>query len=76
MRLNSKDTKRARRGVALIFALFTIAILFSISTTVVALSMHHRQDSQVMSYNDAALQAANWGLEAAINYMGQPVSGR
>ncbi len=72
MRLNSKDTKRARRGVALIFALFTIAILFSISTTVVALSMHHRQDSQVMSYNDAALQAANWGLEAAINYMGQP----
>ena len=70
--MNIKPKQKKQKGVALIFALFTIAILFSISTTVVALSMHHRQDSQVMSYNDAALQAANWGLEAAINYMGQP----
>lgn len=70
--MNIKSRPKKQKGVALIFALFTIAILFSISTTVVALSMHHRQDSQVLNYNDAALQAANWGIEAALNYMGQP----
>ena len=70
--MNIKSRTKKQKGVALIFALFTIAVLFSISTTVVALSLHHRQDTQVMSYNDAALQAANWGIEAAINYMGQP----
>ena len=70
--MNIKSRQKKQKGVALIFALFTIAILFSISTTVVALSMHHRQDSQVLNYNDAALQAANWGIEAALNYMGQP----
>ena len=70
--MNITRKPRVKKGVALIFALFTIAILFSISTTVVALSLHDSRATRVANYNDAALHAANWGIEAAINYMGQP----
>ncbi len=70
--MNITRKPRVKKGVALIFALFTIAVLFSISTTVVALSLHDSRTTRVANYNDAALHAANWGIEAAINYMGQP----
>ncbi|MGM9997897.1 MAG: hypothetical protein ACI38Q_00615 [Candidatus Bruticola sp.] len=70
--MNVTRRMRVKKGVALIFALFTIAILFSISTTVVALSLNDSRTTRTVNYNDAALHAANWGIEAAINYMGQP----
>lgn len=70
--MNITRRVKVKRGVALIFALFTIAVLFSIGTTVVALSLHDSRTTRVVNYNEAALHAANWGLEAAINYMGQP----
>lgn len=64
--------RKYKKGVALIFSMFVAALLAAMSTTVVAVSINHAKDSSVVSYNDAALQAANWGIEAAINYMGQP----
>lgn len=70
--MNITRRVKVKRGVALIFALFTIAVLFSIGTTVVALSLHDSRTTRVVNYNEAALHAANWGVEAAINYMGQP----
>lgn len=70
--MNITRRVKVKRGVALIFALFTIAVLFSIGTTVVALSLHDSRTTRVVNYNEAALHAANWGIEAAINYMGQP----
>lgn len=70
--MNIPKKSKKSKGVALVFALFTIALLFSISTTVVAMSLSHSRDTKVVNYNDAALHAANWGIEAAMNYMGQP----
>lgn len=70
--MNTRRDTLKRKGVALVFALFTIALLFSISTTIVAMSLSHSRDTRVVNYNDAALHAANWGIEAAVNYMGQP----
>lgn len=70
--MNITRKTKFKRGVALIFALFTIAVLFSIGTTVVALSLHDSRGTRTANYNEAALHAANWGIEAVINYMGQP----
>ncbi len=68
--MKMKPVSRRKRGVALVFALFTAALLVSMSATVVALSMRHARDGSVSNYTDQALQAANWGIEAVINYMG------
>lgn len=70
--MNITRKTKFKKGVALIFALFTIAVLFSIGTTVVALSLHDSKGTRTANYNEAALHAANWGIEAVINYMGQP----
>ncbi|MCR4783646.1 MAG: hypothetical protein K6A35_03905 [bacterium] len=67
---------RFKKGVALVFALMTIVILFSIATTVTAVSISNGRTTKTVSYNDFALQAANWGVEAAIEYMGQKGDGR
>lgn len=68
--MQTKPISRKKRGVALVFALFTAALLVSMSATVVALSIRHGRDGSVANYSDQALQAANWGIEATINYMG------
>lgn len=62
--------RRHPRGVALVFALFTIAILITMSATVVALAIRHGRAGTSTNDAEAALHAANWGLEATINYMG------
>ncbi len=59
-----------RRGVALVFALFTISLLVTMSATVVALAIRHGRTSHSHGYAEAALHAANWGVEATLNYMG------
>lgn len=64
--------RKYKKGVALIFSMFVAALLAAMSTTVVAVSINGTKDSAAVSYNDAALQAANWGIDAAINFMGQP----
>lgn len=66
---------RFKKGVALVFALMTIIILFSIANTVTAVSINNGRTTKTVSYNDFALQAANWGIEAAIEYMGQAGDG-
>ena len=73
--MNIVRTSKVKRGVALVFALMTIVILFSIATTVTAVSIKESKESRTVNYNDLALQAANWGLEAAIEYMGQNSNG-
>ena len=73
--MNIVRNNRVNKGVALVFALMTIIILFSIATTVTAVSLRESKDSRTVNYNDLALQAANWGIEAAIEYMGQSSDG-
>ncbi|MCR4783645.1 MAG: hypothetical protein K6A35_03900 [bacterium] len=74
--MNIVKNNRVNKGVALVFALMAIIVLFSIATTVTAVSMNHGKSTRTVSYNDFALQAANWGIEAAIEYMGQKGDGR
>jgi len=62
--------RKSRRGVALVFALFTISLLVTMSATVVALAIRHGRTSHSHGHAEAALHAANWGVEAALNYMG------
>ena len=68
MRVGSR--RRSRRGVALVFALFTIALLITMSATVVGLAIRHGRTGASSSNAEAALHAANWGIEASLNYMG------
>jgi hypothetical protein len=63
-----------RRGVALVFALFTIGLLITMSATVVGLAIRHGRTGLSSSNAEAALHAANWGVEAALNYMGMSVN--
>ncbi len=58
-----------RKGVALVFALFTAALLMSMSATVVALSISHAREGADVDYMQAAIHACNWATEAALNYV-------
>lgn len=62
--------KGRKRGIALVFAMFTTVVLITMSATVVALGIRHGQMSTATNHAEAALHAANWGLEATLNYMG------
>jgi len=66
--------RRSRRGVALVFALFTIGLLITMSATVVGLAIRHGRTGLSSSNAEVALHAANWGVEAALNFMGQSVN--
>ncbi|MBQ7529141.1 hypothetical protein IJT10_04490 [bacterium] len=70
MILVKTDKSKYKKGVALIFALFTIVVLCAISTTVTALAVNNSHDTKRFNANEYVLHAANWGIEAAINYMG------
>ncbi len=58
-----------RKGVALVFALFTAALLMSMSATVVALSISHAREGADVDYMQAAIHACNWATEATLNYV-------
>lgn len=62
--------KGRKRGIALVFAMFTTVVLITMSATVVALGIRHGQTSTATNHAEAALHAANWGVEATLNYMG------
>lgn len=59
-----------KRGVALVFAMFTTVVLITMSATVVALAIRHGQTGTSTNHAESALHAANWGIEATLNYMG------
>lgn len=58
----------------MVFALFTIGLLITMSATVVGLAIRHGRTGLSSSNAEAALHAANWGVEAALNYMGMSVN--
>lgn len=62
---------RRRRGIALILALFTTAILIILSVSFLVLAMGESRNSRTASYEAAAVQAANFGIGFTINYMGR-----
>lgn len=62
--------KGRRRGIALVFAMFTTVVLITMSATVVALAIRHGQTGTSTNHAESALHAANWGIEATLNYMG------
>lgn len=62
---------RRRRGIALILALFTTAILVILSVSFLVLAMGESRNSRTASYEGAAVQAANFGIGFVINYMGR-----
>ncbi len=62
---------RRHRGIALILALFTTAILVILSVSFLVLAMGESRNSRTASYEGAAVQAANFGIGFVINYMGR-----
>ena len=64
-----KVRNKKRRGVALVFAMFTVALLMSLSTTVVGLSIRHARSGLEVDFAGQALAACNWGVEAILNYI-------
>jgi len=63
--------QRRRRGIALILALFTTAILIILSVSFLVLALGESRNSRTASYEGAAIQAANFGINFVINYMGR-----
>jgi len=67
MKLRFRNTKP--KGVALAFALMTALLLMTLSTTVVGLSMRHARSGSESDYAQEALYAADWYLNASLDYM-------
>lgn len=62
--------KRRKRGIALILALLTSVILVTLSLAFMSLSLSEARTSRSYSYEEISLQAASYGLEYALVYMG------
>lgn len=60
-----------KRGISLIMALFTTAVLFSLAIAFLALAIGEARTSRSASYSTVAQNAANWGVEYTLNYMGR-----
>lgn len=67
MKIQIRNSKP--KGVALAFALMTALLLMTLSTTVVGLSMRHARSGSESDYAQEALYAADWYLNAALDYM-------
>ncbi len=63
---------RKRRGISLILALFTVALLITLSSTFLALAHNESRNSRSGYFQAASLQACNWALDYLINYMQAP----
>jgi hypothetical protein len=61
---------RKRRGVALILALLTTVILVTLSLAFMSLSLSEARTSRAYGYEETSVQAASYGLEYALVYMG------
>jgi len=61
---------RRRRGIALVLALLTSVILVTLSLAFMSLSLSEARTSRSYSYEETSLQAASYGLEYALVYMG------
>jgi hypothetical protein len=59
-----------RRGVALILAMLTTVILVTLSLAFMSLSLSEARTSRAYSYEETSVQAASYGLEYALVYMG------
>lgn len=64
--------KANRRGISLILALFTVAVLITLSITFLALAHNESRNSRSGYFQAASLQACNWALDYLINYMQAP----
>ena len=62
---------RRRRGVALILALLTTVILVTLSLAFMSLSLSEARTSRSYGYVETSVQAASYGLEYALTYMGR-----
>lgn len=62
---------RRRRGVALILALLTTVILVTLSLAFMSLSLSEARTSRSYGYEETSVQAASYGLEYALTYMGR-----
>ena len=72
MKLLICNKKNKQKGVALAFALMTALLLMTLSTTVVGLSMRHSRSGLESDFSQEALCAADWYVNAALDYMKQP----
>ena len=70
MKVKLRNNKE--RGVALAFALMTVLLLMTLSTTVVGLSMRHARSGVENDFTQEALYAADWYTNAALDYLKQP----
>jgi hypothetical protein len=59
-----------RRGVALVLALLTTVILMTLSLAFMSLSLSEARTSRSYGYEETSLQAASFGIEYALVYMG------
>ncbi|MBS2040763.1 hypothetical protein JST97_37600 [bacterium] len=62
---------RRRKGVALVLALLTTTILVTLSLAFVSLSLSEARTSRSYGYEETSIQAASYGLEYALTYMGR-----
>lgn len=62
---------RKRKGVALILALLTTVILVTLSLAFMSLSLSEARTSRSYGYEETSVQAASYGLEYALVYMGR-----
>ena len=62
---------RRRRGVALVLALLTTVILVTLSLAFMSLSLSEARTSRSYGYEETSVQAASYGLEYALTYMGR-----
>lgn len=62
---------RRRKGIALILALLTTVILVTLSLAFVSLSLSEARTSRSYGYEETSIQAASYGLEFALTYMGR-----
>lgn len=62
--------RNRRRGIALILALLTTVILVTLSLAFTSLSLTEARTSRNSGYEETSLQAATFGLEYALVYMG------
>ncbi len=63
---------RRPRGISMILALFTVAVLITLSITFLALAHNESRSSRSGYFQAASLQACNWALDYLINYMQAP----
>lgn len=66
---------RRRRGVALILAMLTTVILVTLSLAFMSLSITESRTSRAYGYEETSIQAAGYGLEYGLVYMGHGTTG-